>query len=354
MEQSQPLHINVGPLEPLLEDPDVREIMVNAPDAVFVEKHGQLIKTDVQFEDEYAILAVIRSIAGAVGRVIDEAHPIVDVRLPDHSRMHAVVRPIAVNGPVFNIAKTINNRPTFNDLVAWGALDDKTVRFLTACVQGNLNVMVSGGSGSGKTTILENLIGIINPDERLVLCEQVTEVMSEHPHLLSFETRPSNIDGQGEVTLSALIRSAMKMRPERILSSNMTGDGVWEMLQAMSTGYNGSMFDIHASNITDALEHLEIMCVSSTNLPLLQIRGRIAQALDLIVHQDRLHDGIRRITAIAEVVGLQNGVIVTQDVMRFEPTGEQDNRIIGVSRFTGRRPAFVDRLDLPSDFFVTA
>ena len=345
-------NVDLSMLEPLLEDPNITEIMVNGTEAVYVEKAGKLIKTDVRFETEDEVLNVIQAIVGAIGREINERTPIVDARLPDGSRVNAVIRPVALVGPTLTLRKMAYGRHlTWENVLEYGSLDERVFAFLQACVRAKRNIVVSGGTASGKTTILNLLSELIPDDERIVTAEVMAELMLRHPHVVGMETRPADGDGKGEVTITELIVNAQRMRPNRIISGEVQGGEAWDMLKVMTMGYDGSMFTIHATNTQDAIERLEMMCTQASNLPLLQIRATIAQGIDIITQQNLLDPAGRRIVTIAEVLGLRNNVIETQDIFRFVPTGVADGKVVGEFRLTGYVPTFADQLRLGEGYF---
>ena len=345
-------HVDLGPLETLLEDPDITEIMINGMNSVYIEKGGKLQLVDVQFKSEEHILHIIKLILSAVGREISPRNPIQDVRLPDGSRVHAAIPPVAVNGPLLTIRKFPANPFQSADLIRFGSYTEKIEQFIQAAVQARLNLVVSGGTASGKTTVLNIIAGFIPHDERIVTAETITQLRLRHPHVVSLESIPPDADGVGGIDTATLIRSAYRMRPDRILTSDVSSGEAWEMLQAMSQGHDGCMFAMHANNIQDALERIEMMATATTNLPLLQIRSRIAQSVHLILQQNRLSDGTRKIITIAEVRGLRDNLVETRDLMRFEVAGTDENgKLVGDFVWTGHRPQFAERLNLPEDFF---
>jgi len=343
--------LDFGVLEPLLADPTVLEIMVNGTEGIFVEKRGKIEDAGVRFEEEDEIVYVAKQIAEAVGRVWDERLPMVDIRLPDGSRMNMVLRPVAINGPLMTLRKMVNMDLNWDQLLGYGSLSPEIMTFLQACIEGQCNLVMAGGTGSGKTTIINALSEFIPKDERIVTVEEIAMLQLRHPHVVGLETQPADVEGRGEVTMHDLVVNAQKMRPDRIISSDVKGAEAWQLLNVMSQGYDGSMFTIHATSVSDVLERLEMLATTATSLPLLQIRARIAQGIDVIAQQLRLRDGTRKIVAISEVVGLTNNVIETQDIFRFEVTGEEDGRIQGEFRKTGYVPTFAQRLNLPEDFF---
>jgi pilus assembly protein CpaF len=343
--------VDLEPIKPLLADPDVTEVMVNGMYGVYIEKHGHIIKTDVQFEDEDQIEDLIRHIVTPMGRVIDESNPMVDARLPDGSRVNAVLRPVALTGPTLTLRKFKQMDLSWEQLIGFGSVNQKVVDFLRACVRARLNMVMAGGTNAGKTTIMNALSEFIPEDERIVTAETTAELALRHGHVIVLETCPPDRDGKGEITMADLIVNAQRMRADRIISGEVRGGEAWDMLQAMTLGYDGSMFTIHANNARDVLERLETMSTAATNLPLLQIRAKIAQAVELIIQQLRLHDGTRKIVTVTEIVDFKDGQIELRDIFRYETSGEKDGHIIGKALLTGEIPTFADRLDLPDGFF---
>lgn len=337
-------HIHLGPLEPLLEDPRVLEILVNGTDSVWVDRGGNLQKTDVRFETEAQVVNVINVIVNAMGQQIDERHPIVDVRLPDNTRVNAVVRPVARTGPTLTIRKTVKDDLTVAELLEREALSEQMVDFLRASIRGLQTIAVTGGVGSGKTTVINALSEFFFPGERVITVEPMPELALRHDHIVSLELPLGDRDGRADLTMSDLIVNATKMRPERLITGEIRGPEAWDMLEAIAIGHDGSMFNLHANNVADALDRLEIMCTVGSGLPLMQIRARIVQALHIITSQRRFPDGRRRITAITEVVGLRNGIIESQDIFRWDA----ENGF----HATGYRPTFADALELPDGFFA--
>lgn len=346
--------LDLSILEPLLADPQVTEIMVNGLEPVYVVHDGQLQETAVKFASEDEIVTLAQGIAASVGRVLDAQNPIMDVRLPDASRVNAVLRPVALTGPTLTFTKVISRSLTWDELIGYGSVSPKLLDFLRACVGARLNMVISGGTSAGKTTILNAMAAFFAPDERVITAETTAELQLDHKHLIALEAQPADRNGLGAITMTDLVRNARRMRAERIITGEVeTGSEAWEMLQAMSLGYEGSMFSIHANDTQDVIDRLELMLTASTGLPLLQIRARIAQGIHIIAQQLRMSDGKRRIVSVAAVTGLTNNVIETQDIFRFVVTGEDDNgRFTGEFRATGYVPAFADKLDLPENFFV--
>ena len=350
--------MGLGVLEDILQDPDVMEIMVNGLDGIYIEKHGRLQRADVNFSSNAEIMRVINNIAIPVGRKVDESHPIVDIRLADGTRVNIVVPPIALNGPVMTIRKMMKMNMTWDNLVnKYGSLTEPMRQFLEACVQGRINIVVGGGTGSGKTTILNGLTEFISENERIITVEPLISLDLKHPHVVKLEARPANLEGRGEVSMEQLVDNAMKMRPDRIIVSEVHGAETWGILTAMSTGHDGSMFTIHADSVRDTIMRIDSMVTSANpSIPVLQVRGRIANAIQIIVQQTRLADGTRKITNITEVVGVRNGMLELRDIFEFEQTGFENGRIIGKAHPTGVVPDFVERLrlmgiDLPESVF---
>lgn len=352
--------IFVGPLEPLLQDPEVIEIMVNSTQGVWVEKIGHgMIETDVKFNNEEEIRLVINSIITPLGRRLDESAPMVDARLPDGSRMNAVIRPISLIGPILTIRK-FNKRPlTWDQLMSYGTLTEELRLFLEAAVKAHLNIVVAGGTGSGKTTILNALSEFIADSERIITVETAAELQLRHKHVIPMETRPANIDGKGEVSMQDLIINSSRMRPDRVISGEVRGGEAIDIIQLMNTGYEGSMFTIHANDPRDTLARLETMCLmAGLNIPILNVRRQLATGIDLIVSQQRLSDGSRKIVQVTEVVGIENNMITMHDIFEFEQTGfnQATQRIEGEIRATGVKPTFYNLLQetgvtLPDNLF---
>lgn len=338
------LHVDLGPLEQLLQDPEVTEIMVNSTTAIYIEKHGTLIKTELKFESEEALVQTIKSIVEPLGRSISEDEPMIELRLPDNSRLNAVLRPIAITGPSLTLRKMAKKPLSWDDLIRYGSVTERVIEFLQACVRANLNIVVSGGTASGKTTIFNALSEFFPEDERIVTVEERAELQLRHNHVIALEANPPKIN------LAELIINAQFMRPDRIISGEVRGSEAWDMLQVMTMGYDGSMFTLHATTPQDALERIEMMCTAATNLPLLQIRSKIATGINLITQQTRLPEGNRKITHITEVIGMKNNIIETRNIFEYVQTGVQDARSIGETRLLAK-PSFADRLGLPNDFW---
>ena len=352
--------IGFGPINDLLEDPDVSEVMVNGPDQVYVEKNGRLVLTDVKFRDDEHVIHIIEKIVSPLGRRIDESSPMVDARLPDGSRVNAIIPPLALNGPTITIRKFSEDPFTVDDLVGFGTLTDEMAQFLEACVEVRLNVVVSGGTGSGKTTTLNVLSSFIPGDERIVTIEDAAELQLVQDHVVSLETRPPNVEGKGAVTMRELVKNSLRMRPDRIVVGEVRGGEALDMLQAMNTGHDGSLTTGHANSPRDMLSRLETMVMmAGMELPVQAIRDQISSAVDLIVQQTRLKDGSRKVVKVTEVQGMEGEIITLQDLFVFEKQGrDEEGNVIGEFKATGIRPKFMDRfkesgLDLPSDLFMS-
>ncbi|HYP58907.1 MAG TPA: CpaF family protein [Thermomicrobiales bacterium] len=339
--------LGFGPIEPLLKEPTISEIMINGPKQVYVERAGKLELADVEFNDDEHVMRVIDRIVSPLGRRIDESSPTVDARLPDGSRVNAVIPPIALNGPTVTIRKFSKDPFTVEDLIRFGTFTAEMATFLKACVEARLNIVVSGGTGSGKTTMLNVLSSFIPDDERIVTIENAAELQLRQDHVVRLESRPPNIEGKGEVTIRDLVINSLRMRPERIVVGECRGGEALDMLQAMNTGHDGSMTTAHANSPRDTLSRLETMCLmAGMDLPVRAIREQIASAVDLIVQQDRLKDGTRKITNVTEVQGMEGDVIVLQDIFTFQQTGVENGKIVGRMKPTGIRPKFIHRFEV--------
>ena len=339
--------LGYGPLEKHLNDPSVTEVMVNGPGRVFIERNGRIEATPTVFIDEAHLRRIIDKIVGQVGRRIDEATPMVDARLPDGSRVNAVVHPLAIGGPFLTIRKFATDPYTVRDLVTMGSFSEQLAEFLDACVQGRLNIVVSGGTGTGKTTTLNVLSSFIPREDRIVTVEDAKELQLAQAHVLPLEARPPNIEGRGEVTIRDLVRNALRMRPDRIVVGECRAGEALDMLQAMNTGHDGSLTTIHANSPRDVLARIETMTLmAGFDLPVRAIREQMASALDLIVHLSRLRDGTRRVTHVTEVQGMEGDTIVTQDLYLFDfgMGVDDDGRYQGRLKATGARPQFLDRI----------
>jgi pilus assembly protein CpaF len=339
--------LGFGPLEPFLRDADITEVMVNGHDQIFVERAGKLHQVQASFTDEAHLRRTIDKIVGNVGRRVDESSPMVDARLPDGSRVNAVISPVALDGATLTIRKFATDPFTVYDLVSFGTMTAPVANLLAACVRGRLNIMISGGTGSGKTTTLNVVSSFVPADERIVTIEDAAELQLRQEHVVRMETRPPNIEGRGEITTRDLVRNALRMRPDRIIVGEVRGGEALDMLQAMNTGHDGSLTTLHANSPRDALARLETMVLmAGIDLPTRAIREQAASALNLIVHQSRLRDGTRRITHISEVTGMESDVITLQDlfVFDFHAGVDEHGRYRGMLRSTGIRPMFLQHL----------
>ncbi len=350
--------LGFGPIQPLLDDPEISEVMINGYDRVYVERTGQLIRTGASFRDEAHLRATLEKMLAYSGRRIDESSPMVDARLPDGSRLNAVLRPLAVSGDAVTIRKFSKDPFIVAQLVQMGTLSKNMAEFLEAAVQGKLNLVVSGGTGSGKTTTLNALSAFIPPNERIITIEDAAEIQLQQEHKVTLETRPPNIEGRGGIPMRELVRNALRMRPDRIIVGEVRGGEALDMLQAMNTGHEGSLTTVHANSPRDCLSRIETMVMmAGVELPLTAIRSQIASAIDLVVQQARLLDGSRRIVRITEVVGMESGVITMQDLFAFEQSGvDESGRVAGRFVSYGIRPRNAERLkaqgiDLPPHLF---
>jgi pilus assembly protein CpaF len=354
--------LGYGPLEPLLRDDTVTEVMVNGYDRIFVERHGKIERTTVSFVDEAHLLRIIDKIVSQVGRRVDESSPMVDARLPDGSRVNAIIPPLSLKGPTLTIRKFSRDPYGMNDLIAFGSVSAKAAQFLAACVRGKLNVLISGGTGTGKTTTLNALSAFVPGDERIVTIEDAAELQLQQEHVITLESRPPNIEGQGEVRIRELVRNALRMRPDRIIVGEVRGAETLDMLQAMNTGHEGSLTTIHANSPRDALSRLETLVLTGgIDLPLRAIREQIASAFDVLIQIQRLVDGSRRITHVTEVLRMESDVITLQDIFVAKPPEEDGGfsraaRLLGPLACSGLKPHFLERLAannvvLPPNFF---
>jgi pilus assembly protein CpaF len=351
----------LGPLQPLMEDPSIVDILVNTADTVYVERNGRLELTDVRFQSDRHLLQVIDRIVSSVGRRIDDTSPMVDARLPDGSRVNAIVPPLSIDGPHLSIRKFNDDGLSAEDLVRYGSLTEPMLQFLEMVVRARLNVLISGGTGAGKTTLLNVLSGFIPETERVVTVEDSAELRLRQRHVVRLETRMANVEGVGAIPQRMLVVNALRMRPDRIVVGEVRSAEAIDMLQAMNTGHEGSLTTLHANSPRDALSRLETMvAMASLSLPDRAVRVQIANAIDIIIQVSRLSDGSRRVKQIAEVVGMEGEVITMQDIFTFEQTGvDEEGRVIGRLRPTGIRPRCMDRLkaygfEMSSDAFADA
>jgi len=347
-----------GPINPLINDASVTEIMVNGPDQIYVERSGKIVKTDVTFRDDKHVLNIIEKIITPLGRRIDESSPMVDARLPDGSRVNAIIPPLAVKGPALTIRKFSPDPYTLDDLISFGTLTWEMGLFLKACVRARISIIVSGGTGAGKTTTLNVISGFIPNSERIITIEDAAELQMQQEHVVSLETRPPNIEGKGHVTIRELVINSLRMRPDRIVVGEVRGGEALDMLQAMNTGHDGSITTLHANSPRDALARLETMVLmAGMNLPHRAIREQISSAINLIVHESRLSDGSRKVTKISEITGLEGDTITLQDIFIYEQEGfNEKGMIVGKHIPTGIVPKFMEKLlaygeNLPMSIF---
>lgn len=348
-----------GPINPLLADPEISEVMVNGPNQVYIERKGKIELADVQFRDDDHVMSIIEKIVAPIGRRIDESSPMVDARLPDGSRVNAIIPPLSLVGPTITIRKFSEDPFKIEDLINFGTLTREMATFLDACVKARLNIFISGGTGSGKTTTLNVLSSFIPDDERILTIEDSAELQLGQDHVISLESRPPNIEGKGEISIRDLVRNSLRMRPDRIVVGEVRGGEALDMLQAMNTGHDGSLATGHSNSPRDMISRLETMVLlAGVDLPIRAIREQIAGAIDLIVQQSRLKDGTRKIVKITEVQGMEGDVIVLQDVFSFKQEGvDPQGKIVGRLIPTGVRPKFYERLEnsgihIPASVFI--
>ncbi len=336
----------LGPIEPFLHDPDVADILVNTHKAVFIERFGKLESTDARFDDNDHLMKIIDRIVSRVGRRIDESSPMVDARLPDGSRVNAIIPPLALDGPILSIRRFGTRTLHMDSLVAIGSITNGMAEVLQGAIRARLNMLIVGGTGSGKTTLLNALSAYIPPDERIVTIEDAAELQLLQPHVVRLETRPANIEGKGQITQRDLVRNSLRMRPDRIIVGEVRGAEVLDMLQAMNTGHDGSLTTVHANSAREALHRLEtLMLLTGVNLPAQAMREQISAALDVVVNVTRMADGTRRVVGISEIVGMEREVVAMQDIFVFRKSGiAEDGKVMGQYVATGIRPKFADRL----------
>lgn len=338
--------LGFGPLQPLLEDETITEVMVNGAKNLYIERKGKIHRVPVTFENNDHVMRIIDRIVAPLGRRIDESSPYVDARLPDGSRVNAVIPPISLIGPVLTIRKFARNPITVDQLVQFGSVSAEAIQFLKACVESRLNVVISGGTGSGKTTLLNILSSFIPADERILTIENAAELQLRQEHVVTLESRPPNIEGRGEITIRQLVINALRMRPDRIVVGEIRDEAALDMLQAMNTGHDGSMTTLHSNSPRDSLSRLETMTLmAGMDLPARAIREQITSAVDVICHQERMRDGTRKVTNITEVSGMEGDVITMTDIFVFEQTGIENSQIVGRLRPTGLRPKFMDKIE---------
>lgn len=353
--------IGFGPITSLLSDSNITEIMVNGPDHIYIEKNGKLVLTDAKFKNDNHVLHVIKKIVAPIGRRIDESSPMVDARLPNGSRVNAIIAPLAIDGPSITIRKFAEDPYKAKDLIKFGTLTSNMAELIKYCVEGRLNIIISGGTGSGKTTTLNVLSSFIPHDERIVTIEDSAELQLLQDHVVRLETRPANIEGKGEITIRDLVKNSLRMRPDRIIVGEVRSGEALDMLQAMNTGHDGSLTTGHANSPRDMLSRIETMVLmSGMNLPVKAIRDQVASAIDIIIQQSRLMDGSRKITHITEVQGMEGDVIILQDIFKFEQRGlDNKGKVKGEFVSTGIMPRFMKTLkergiSIPSDIFNNA
>ena len=346
-----------GPLDPLLEDPTISDILVNGAKSVFVERNGKLFKTNVTFKDNQHLRNIIERIVSKVGRRIDEKSPMVDARLMDGSRINAIIPPLAIDGPSLSIRKFKQDAGNLQSLLKWGSLSEEMAEVLSMAVKAQLNIVISGGTGAGKTTLLNSLSAQIPNDERIITIEDSAELALQQEHIVRLETRPANIEGAGQISARDLVSNALRMRPDRIIIGECRGAETLDMLQAMNTGHDGSLTTLHANSARDALSRLETMSMySGIDLPEKNIKSQISSAVDLIIQASRLQDGSRKITAVSEITGMEGNVISMQEIFAFEQTGLENLKVQGHHVSTGIRPKFVEKfkgknLSIPMEYF---
>ncbi len=351
--------LGLGPIEPLIRDPAVSEVMVNAPDQIFYEKEGRLYLSSVRFRDQQHIMRIIERIVAPLGRRVDEASPMVDARLNDGSRVNVIIPPVAPKSPTITIRKFQADKMTIEDLIAAGSMTRELAEFFRACVQIRLNIIVSGGTGTGKTTMLNALSSFIPDTERIVTIEDPTELRLQQGHVVSLEARPSSLEGKGEVTQRDLVRNALRMRPDRIIVGEVRGAEAFDMMQAMNTGHEGSLGTVHANSPRDGLARIENMVLmAGLDLPMRAIREQITSAIHIVIQVSRLADGTRKITQVSEIAGMEGEVVTMQELFRFNQRGvDSDGRVVGEFRPTGIRPRFAEKFEiagirLPPDLFM--
>ena len=338
--------LGLGPLQPLLEDESITEIMVNGAKNIYIERKGKIHRVPVTFENNEHVMRIIDRIVAPLGRRIDEASPYVDARLQDGSRVNAVIPPISLVGPILTIRKFAKNPITVDQLVQFGSISPESLQFLKACVESRLNVVISGGTGSGKTTLLNILSSFIPDDERIVTIENAAELQLRQEHVVTLESRPPNIEGRGEITIRHLVINSLRMRPDRVIVGEIRDEAALDMLQAMNTGHDGSMTTLHSNGPRDTLSRLETMTLmAGMDLPSRAIREQISSAIDLVVHQERMRDGTRKVVYITEVSGMEGDVITMTDIFAFEQSGIENGKIVGRLRPTGLRPKFMDQIE---------
>ncbi len=351
--------LGYGPIEPLLQDSSITEVMVNGPKTTYIERAGIIEKTNIVFENEAHLMRIIDRIVSPLGRRVDESSPMVDARLPNGYRVNVTIPPLSLDGPLLTIRKFATTPFTAQDLIANGSLTPDLVAFLKACVEARINIVISGGTGSGKTTLLNVVSAFIPSKERIITIEDTAELQLKQEHVLRVEKRPPNVEGRGEVSIRQLVINALRMRPDRIIVGEARGGEALDMLQAMNTGHDGSMTTVHSNSPRDTLRRIETMVLmAGLELPLKAIREQVASAIELVVHMERLRDGTRKVVQVAEVQGMEGDSIVMQDIFEFEQTGIQNGRVIGKIKPTGLRPRFTEKfavngIEMPIHMFET-
>lgn len=338
--------LGFGPLQPLLDDDTITEIMVNGAKNIYIERRGKISRVPMTFENNDHVMRIIERIVAPLGRRIDESSPYVDARLPDGSRVNAIIPPLSLVGPVLTIRKFAKNPITVDQLIQFGSVTPEAMQLLDACVKARLNIVISGGTGSGKTTFLNVLSGFIPNDERIVTIENAAELQLRQEHVVTLESRPPNIEGRGEVTIRQLVINALRMRPDRIIVGEVRDEAALDLLQAMNTGHDGSMTTLHSNSPRDTLARLETMTMmAGMELPVRAIREQVSSALDLVIHQERMRDGSRKIVNITEIAGMEGDIITMTDIYIFEQTGYDNGKVVGRLRPTGLRPRFYEKIE---------
>jgi len=351
--------LGFGPLEPMLQDASITEVMVNGPDDIYIERAGKVERTRVTFENDAHLMRIIDRIVAPLGRRVDESSPMVDARLPNGYRVNVIIPPLSLCGPMLTIRKFAATPFTAQDLIANGTLTTSLVAFMKACVEARVNLVISGGTGSGKTTLLNVVSAFIPANERIITIEDIAELQLKQEHVARLEKRPPNVEGRGEVTIRQLVINALRMRPDRIIVGESRGSEALDMLQAMNTGHDGSMTTIHSNSPRDTLRRIETMVLmAGLELPLRAIREQVSSAIELVIHMERLRDGTRRVVQVTEVQGMEGDTILMQDLFMFDQTGIVNSRVVGSLKSTGLRPRFADKFEinniaLPKEIFDT-
>ena len=349
--------LGLGPLQPLLEDETITEIMVNGAKSIYVERKGKIVRVPVSFESNEHVMRIVDRIVSPLGSRIDESSPYVDARLMDGSRVNIIIPPVSLVGPVITIRKFFKKPLSVEQIIQFGTATEESMEFFRACVEARINIVISGGTGSGKTTFLNVLSGYIPSDERVITIENAAELQLRQEHVITLESRPANIEGRGEITIRQLVINALRMRPDRIIIGEIRDEAALDMLQAMNTGHDGSMTTAHSNSPRDTLSRLETMTMmAGMDLPVRAIREQVSSAIDLVVHQSRMRDGSRKITNITEVTGMEGDIITMTDIFLFEQVGYENGRVVGSLRPTGLRPKFMEKIEgagihLPSSIF---